>query len=592
MILSSLRNMALRQKIVLIGTVQIVLVAVVLLGSYAGHAKERAIDQEVSKARAVILTAEATREEMGRKWDLGLFDKEQMQAWAQANELEKVLAAVPVVTAWKSAMSKAEEGGYQFKVPKFHPRNPANEPDELEARALKTLKDENLSEYYEIDKATNAVRYFRPVKLTQDCMMCHGDPKTSETLWSNQQGLDPTGGQMEDWSVGEIHGAFEVVQSLDRADQQANAAIAKGAGIVGLMVIAGSIVFFMLITRSVSKPVDDTIGVIKEIAAGDLTREIPVHSGDEIGQLAQSLNDMCGKIRGMLQQITQNANSVSTSSVQLNATSQELSSGAQQTTDQATLVAAAAEELSVNMTNMSQSANQMTENVRVVSTSLDQMTAAIGEVAGSAENAAQVADQAATLADESHQKISELNTASAEIGNVLDIILNIAEQTNLLALNATIEAARAGDAGKGFAVVANEVKDLARQTAEATEDIDKRIKAIQGTTEQAVESIGKIESVVKQVNDYSRTIASAVEEQSATTKEISRNISDTADASEVVSTNVEEMALATGEITQNITKVDSNAKQTAQSASETHTAGESLSQLSQQLHELTNQFKV
>ena len=582
----------LRQKIVAIGIVQILVAATVLLALYALQASDQAVNQQVEKARAIILNAESTREEMGKKWDKDLFNKDTMTQWSQNGELDKILASIPVVTAWEAAMGKSAEGNYEFKVPKFYPRNPKNEPDELEAQAINTIKKQNLSEYHIIDQKRNAVRYFRPVKLTGDCMLCHGDPATSTTLWGNNQGLDPTGSKMENWQVGEIHGAFEVIQSLDAADAQAAASIAKGSFVVVLMVLGGSAIFFLLITHSVSNPVRSTVNIIKKIAKGDLTQTIPVHGQDEIGQLAHSLNEMTMGLRDTITRIGYNADSLSSSSLQLNVTAQQLATGAEQTTEQSAMVASSAEELSVNMKNMSDSAANMSDNIRVVSTSLDQLTSAIAEVATSAENAAQVADKAAVLADESNRNVSELNMASGEIGNVLDIILNIAEQTNLLALNATIEAARAGDAGKGFAVVANEVKDLARQTAEATEDIGKRIKAIQSTTGLAVDSIAEIESVVKQVNDFSRTIASAVEEQSATTQEISRNIAQTAEASQVVSTNVEEMAIATSEITSNIVKVDANAKTNAQNASETHVAGESLSQLSQELSELTQKFKV
>ena len=582
----------LRQKIVAIGMVQLILMSAVLLSLYARESADKAVAQQLEKSKAIILNTESMREEMGRKWDQGIFTKEDMSQWAQDGEMDKVLSAVPVVTAWQAAMAKSIEGNYQFKVPKFSPRNPDNEPDELEARAINLMKDNDLDDYYEIDKSINAVRYFRPVKLTQECMLCHGNPTTSQELWGNSQGLDPTGVKMENWKVGEIHGAFEVIQSLDAAEAQARSSIAKGSLLVLLLVAGGSAMFFLLVTHSVSNPVRNTVEVIKKIAKGDLTQTIPVHGKDEIGQLASSLNEMTTDLRQAMTQIGHNAGSLSSSSVQLNSTAQQLATGAEQTTEQSAMVASSAEELSVNMKNMSDSAANMSENIRVVSTSLDQMTEAIGEVATSAENAAQVADRAANLASESNRNISELNVASGEIGNVLDIILDIAEQTNLLALNATIEAARAGEAGKGFAVVANEVKDLARQTAEATEDIGKRIKAIQSTTGLAVDSIAEIEEVVKQVNDFSRTIASAVEEQSATTQEISRNIAQTAEASQVVSNNVEEMSIATSEITGNIVKVDANAKTNAQNASETYAAGETMNRLSRELQELTQKFTV
>jgi methyl-accepting chemotaxis protein len=203
-----------------------------------------------------------------------------------------------------------------------------------------------------------------------------------------------------------------------------------------------------------------------------------------------------------------------------------------------------------------------------------------------------VAGNAATMAQSSNETIGQLGNAADEIGKVIQVIQDIAEQTNLLALNATIEAARAGDAGKGFAVVATEVKALAKQTAEATEDIRGKIEGIQSSTSLAVKSIGSISEVIQQVNEISRTIASAVEEQSVTTREIAQNVAQTSSAAETVSVGVTQSAMASKEITQNIAGVDQAAKQTAQGAAQTQTAGVELSKLAEELQSLVGQFQV
>ena len=175
---------------------------------------------------------------MGRKWTLGLFDKKMLSQWAKQGHMDRVLAAVPVVTAWQSAQAKAKEGGYEFRVPKLQPRNPKNEPDALETRALKALVADNLDEYQEIDHERNAVRYFRPIRLTQDCLLCHGSPSQSQALWGNADGKDPTGTKMEDWREGEIHGAFEIVKSLDEAEAQIARTLWIGGAVVsGFLVL-------------------------------------------------------------------------------------------------------------------------------------------------------------------------------------------------------------------------------------------------------------------------------------------------------------------------------------------------------------------
>jgi methyl-accepting chemotaxis protein len=586
------RRMTLRQKIVALGVVQLVVVTGVLFYLHCRQARQTAENEFVSRARSIALTAESIRDEMGRKWQLGLFDKKMLSQWAKQGRLDQVLAAVPVVTAWRAAQAKAEEGGYEFRVPKFQPRNPKNEPDAVEARALNALTASNLNEYHEIDRERNAVRYFRPVRLTQDCLICHGSPAQSKELWANDYGKDPTGTKMEDWREGEVHGAFEIIKSLDEVDAQTARSLWIGGGVVTAFVVLGGLAFFLVVTRSITNPLRTTVAAFREIAAGDLSQRLPAGRHDEIGELCASANKMTDRLGAMMHDIASCSHDLGQAAGELSQTAGKLTQGAEQTTLQSSTVAAAAEEMSASMNTMAASSTQMSQNVKIVATSVEDMTAAIGEVARSAEKAARTADEAAQLVHNTNQEISQLGQTAEGIGQVIEVIQDIAEQTKLLALNATIEAARAGDAGKGFAVVATEVKELARQTADATNDIRQRVEGIQSSSGHAVSAINRIAEVVTRVNDASRTIASAVEEQSITTKEISKNLVQAASGAETVCSNVSQTASATREVSENIARVDQNARHTAADATRTQDAGVLLTQLSARLGSMVDQFTV
>jgi methyl-accepting chemotaxis protein len=257
-------------------------------------------------------------------------------------------------------------------------------------------------------------------------------------------------------------------------------------------------------------------------------------------------------------QIAQNASALSSSAEELTAISQQLAGNAEETATQANVVSAASDEVS--------------KNVNIVAASSEEMQASIREISKNANEAARVAKSAVTAAEETNRTISKLGESSAEIGKVIKVITSIAQQTNLLALNATIEAARAGEAGKGFAVVANEVKELAKQTAKATEEIGQKIEAIQSDTKGAVEAIADISQVINQINDISNSIASAVEEQTVTTNEIGRNVN--------------EAAKGTGEIANNIAGVATAARETTQGATDTQKAAQALTELAVQLQSL------
>ncbi|NLF06723.1 MAG: methyl-accepting chemotaxis protein [Pirellulaceae bacterium] len=362
-------------------------------------------------------------------------------------------------------------------------------------------------------------------------------------------------------------------------------------GLVVFLVVGG---ISLIVATRITRPLATVTNELKGIAQGegDLTKRLEVASKDEIGELARWFNMFLDKMQTMIRDIAGSANELSSSSNGLSATATQLAGGAEEATSQSATVAAAAEEMSTNMTGMAASTEQMSGNVKTIASAVEELTASISEVARSAEEAASVAGTAAELTKGGNEKIGELGAAAGEIGKVIEVIQDIAEQTNLLALNATIEAARAGDAGKGFAVVATEVKELARQTAAATEDIRQRIEGIQNSTGHVVQSIGEIDEVIKKVNEVSRVIASAVEEQSITTKEIARNIAQTATAAETVAKGVAETASVTKEITKNIVQVDQAAKQTAEGATITQGASQKLTGVADQLQSLVGQFRM
>jgi methyl-accepting chemotaxis protein len=385
-------------------------------------------------------------------------------------------------------------------------------------------------------------------------------------------------------------GAEEVVEG-NAAATTANA-ILLIAALSG--VVFGLVVGF-LIARNISAPVVTAVAHLEEVARGDLKRDVPqtfTVRGDEIGALSRALARTVGSLRQIIGDMAGNSRGLAGASTELSATAAQMASGAEETTNQSAQVAAAAEQMSTNMNGVAASTEQMSANVRVVASAVDQLTASIGEVAKSAEQAAGVAHQAAQLVATSNTQIAGLGNAAEEIGKVIEVIQDIAEQTNLLALNATIEAARAGDAGKGFAVVATEVKELAKQTGSATEDIRRRIEGIQGSTGQAVRSVGEISQIIEHVNELSRTIASAVEEQSITTKEIARNVAESSSAAATVARGVSESAAASQEITKTIVGVDQAARQASQGAAQTQISSRELSQMAEQLRTLVGQFTV
>jgi len=353
-----------------------------------------------------------------------------------------------------------------------------------------------------------------------------------------------------------------------------------------------SLTLAFFIVRSITGPVRRASTLAATMAKGDFTTKLDLDQKDEIGLMAGALNTMAGQLAAMIRDIVGGVNRLTTSSNDLAAVSKQLSAAAKDTSNRAATVAAATEEMSANIQSVSAAMEQSTSNVNMVASSTEEMTATVGEIAQNAEKARTISEGAVNQSRLTSEKMAALGESARKIGRVTETITEISEQTNLLALNATIEAARAGEAGKGFAVVANEIKELARQTAEATVDIKNQISEMQDTTTTTVEDIEKISEVIAEINNVINGIATAVEEQSAASSEIAGNISQASQGIAEVNENVAQSTVVIADITRDIAGINQQSSQVGDGSNQVQQSAHELANLAAQLEKLVHQFKI
>jgi len=363
--------------------------------------------------------------------------------------------------------------------------------------------------------------------------------------------------------------------------------ILVGMGITGFSSIS--------IARSINVPLKLTVQLLENISRGDLTQDLSEelrNRHDEIGDLGKAMQDMMENLRSIINDLTNGVQTLASSSTELSHVAGQTASGVQAMSGQIRTVAAAAEESSTNTISVASNMEEASINLSSVASATEEMSATVSDIAANSEKARHISEEAMQEAQAISGLMQQLGQAAQEIGKVTETITDISSQTNLLALNATIEAARAGAAGKGFAVVANEIKELARQTASATEDIKGKISGVQNSTGSAIADIEKIVNVIREVGGIVSNIAAAIEEQATVTRDVASNIGQASAGVKDSNERVAQTASVSHSIAQEIAEVSNVVNDISESGNQINASANELSVLAERLNEIVSQFQI
>jgi methyl-accepting chemotaxis protein len=540
------KNMKLTGKIV--GSIVVTLVLTSGISFWITNLRVEAQAEEAfrDKVRQITGMASATR-----AWFSGNIDT------LVPGQNFQSLNQVPVVAAWSVAQQYADRHDMTFRTPSLTPRNPKNQADDFERKALEAFQqDSSLKEFSErrVEGGKEVMRYAQPVRATQDCLFCHGDPAGQK---------DPFGHAKEGMKVGDLRGAFSVTASTESLVQNArsNSIAIFLTSFFSLLAAAGVVLF--LVRKLVIKPLSASVELADNIAHNNLAiADLPVEAQDEIGEATASLNQMKQNLRKMIGSIATTADQLASASEELSAGAVQSASTARTQSDQTRQVATAMHEMSATVLQVSDSSQRASSSSHNAAQAACQGGTVVEETLGTMRK----------IADSTHAvalRITELGKNSEKIGKIIAVIDEIADQTNLLALNAAIEAARAGEQGRGFAVVADEVRKLADRTTKATKEIAAMIEAIQVETTSAVQAmelgsrevqvgvdktaasgdaLKEIIAMSTQVGDMITQIATAATQQTSTTDEINSSVAHISDLTQTSAVGADQTARACADL--------------------------------------------
>lgn len=384
----------------------------------------------------------------------------------------------------------------------------------------------------------------------------------------------------------------ELMLKDEASVQKLYASLTRTMWILLAIGIAVCLFLGLMITRAITVPMHKAVQMVQAVQQGDLTQQISIKQKDEVGLMATALNQMSVNLRKLMLDMKKGVDTLSSTSGELSSLSGDMAGNSEDTTGRAQTVAAAAEEMSVNMDSVAAASEETSVNVNMLAAAAEEMSGTISEIAANTEKTGTITDKAVTKSEKASAQIHELGSAAQEVGKVTESITEISEQTNLLALNATIEAARAGEAGKGFAVVANEIKELAKQTAEATNEIKGKISKIQDASNGAVKDITEITGVIGDVSEMVSIVAVKVEEQAGATQEIADNVAQASLGIQEVNENVAQASSVTGEVAADIAEVGQAAQDLSHNSGRVNGNAAKLNGLAGDLSAIIDQFKV
>jgi methyl-accepting chemotaxis protein len=563
MITDRLKKLTIQAKVVLPLAISAILISTLIYVIFSRSILETKKEEHITRMREILVAADEAAKFTATQYGVDLYQQ-------GLKDETRTKHSGPYAVAFDVATTLSGKMGAEFRATAIDPMNAGNRPDEGESAALQKFRMDKLEEYWTYDAKTCEMRYFRPVRLRDECILCHAEQRSS-------------GSGIHTVKTGDLYGAFEIRASLKEK-------IAEGASkarLVGLMVLLaglGVVLTGYSIARWLSQPMREFAMQSESVARGDLryahtpSLDKKMTSADELGQLTRAFDTMITYLRSIIRKVDEATAAVASASAEISASSDEMAAGAKEQNSQASYVAKAVEDMTATINTNSRSATnatQIAERAREAATQGGKVVTATVE--GMERISAVVRKSAKTVTD--------LGISSDQIGEIINVIDDIADQTNLLALNAAIEAARAGEQGRGFAVVADEVRKLAERTTKATREISQMIQNIQTETRDAVaamrEGTAEVDAGIEQ--------ASAAGESLRQIVSISQEVTDTITA---IANGSLQQAQASENILRNVESITSVTERTAMMTTQVAATTEDLTRLTTVLQDLVSQFQL